>query len=133
MGWLDAPVAEIFPNGGYSGTSNSSLMVCGQGMKTLKRHLGTSHGMKPGEYRKQFGIPTGTALAAKNYSESRRALAIDQKLGEGLAKARATRMASRVATESAQVKTKKGKRAKAAPVAAVVETPAKAMKKGAKK
>lgn len=64
-------------------------MICGKGFKTLKRHLGTAHEMKPGEYRKQFGIPAGIALAAKDYSESRRQMALDRDLAAGLAKARA--------------------------------------------
>ncbi|MDF1554310.1 MAG: MucR family transcriptional regulator [Deferrisomatales bacterium] len=66
-------------------------MVCGKGMKTLKRHLSTAHGLKPGEYRKQFGIPTGTPLIAKEYSQARRKMAQDLNLADGLAKARAAR------------------------------------------
>jgi predicted transcriptional regulator len=58
-------------------------------MKTLARHLGTAQGMKPSEYRKQFGIPRAQPLAAKAYSESRRQMAVDRGLGENLAKARA--------------------------------------------
>lgn len=66
-------------------------MVCGQGMKTLKRHLSTAHGMKPGQYRKAFGVPAGTALVAKNYSEARKKMAADLKLADRLVKARAAR------------------------------------------
>lgn len=66
-------------------------MICGKGMKTLSRHLKTSHGMTAGEYRKQFDIPRAQSLAAKSYSETRRQMAIDRGLGEKLAKARAAR------------------------------------------
>lgn len=66
-------------------------MMCGQGMKTLTRHIKTAHGLKPGEYRKQFGIPRTQSLAAKSYSESRRQMAIDRGLGENLAAARAAK------------------------------------------
>jgi predicted transcriptional regulator len=66
-------------------------MVCGKGFTTLKRHLGTAHDLTPKEYRKQFGIPAGTTLASKDYSESRRQMAIDKNLAGGLAKARAAR------------------------------------------
>lgn len=66
-------------------------MLCGKGMKTLARHLKTAHGLKPGEYRKQFDIPRSQPLAAKAYSESRRQMAVDRGLGENLAKARAAR------------------------------------------
>ncbi len=47
--------------------------------------------MTPKEYRTQFDIPAGTALASKDYSESRRQMAIDKNLAGGLAKARADR------------------------------------------
>lgn len=85
-------------------------MICGKGMKTLTRHLKTAHDLKPGQYRKQFGIPRTQSLAAKNYSESRRQMAIDRGLGDKLAAARAA----------------KGKKAK---TAAPTVTKAKAKKK----
>ncbi len=66
-------------------------MVCGKGFTTLKRHLSAAHDLTPKEYRKQFGIPAGTTLASKDYSESRRQMAIDKNLAGGLAKARAAR------------------------------------------
>ena len=66
-------------------------MICGKGFKTLKRHLAQAHELTPKEYRAQFDIPAGTALAAKSYSESRRQMAIDKGLADGLAKARAAK------------------------------------------
>ncbi len=73
------------------GKKQITCMVCGKSFTTLARHLKTAHDMKPGAYRKQFGIPAGTPLAAKDYSESRRQMAIEKDLGAGLAKARAAR------------------------------------------
>ena len=70
-------------------------MICGKEFTTLKRHLNSSHDMKPGEYRKQFGIPSSQPLAAKNYSEQRKKMAIDRGLGEGLAAARAKRKSAK--------------------------------------
>lgn len=70
-------------------------MICGKGMKTLSRHLKTSHNMSAAEYRKQFDIPRSQSLAAKKYSEKRRQMAIDRGLGEKLAKARAARSTSK--------------------------------------
>ena len=67
-------------------------MICGKGMKTLTRHLKTAHDLKPGQYRKQFGIPRTQSLAARSYSESRRQMAIDRGLGDKLALARANRV-----------------------------------------
>ncbi len=73
------------------GADKVFCMVCGKGMKTLKRHLSTAHGMKPGEYRRAFSIPAGTPLVAKNYSEARKKMAQDLNLAERLVKARAAR------------------------------------------
>ena len=70
-------------------------MICGKGFTTLKRHLTASHEMSPKEYRNKFGIPAGTVLAAKAYSESRRQMAIDKDLAGGLAKARAAKAESK--------------------------------------
>lgn len=75
-------------------------MVCGKGgMKTLARHLAQVHGLKPGAYRKQFGIPGSQALTAKNFSEARKKMAQERGLGDNLAKARAVRAARRKGTE----------------------------------
>jgi predicted transcriptional regulator len=73
------------------GADKVFCMVCGRGMKTLKRHINTSHDMNPGQYRRAFGIPAGTPLVAKNYSEARKKMAQDLNLADGLAKARAAR------------------------------------------
>jgi predicted transcriptional regulator len=80
-------------------------MICGKGgMKTLTRHLNNAHSMKPGEYKKQFGIPSKQPLAAKNFSESRRKMAQDRNLADNLAKAREVRAANIKAKKAAPVK-----------------------------
>jgi len=89
-------------------------MVCGKGgFKTLARHLSTAHALKPGEYKKQFGIPSKQALSAKNYSEARRKMAQDRGLADNLAKAREVRMANIEAKKAAPA----GKPAKVAKAA----------------
>lgn len=89
-------------------------MICGKGgMKTLTRHLVKVHGMKPGEYRKQFGIPREQALTAKNFSEARRKMAQDRGLADNLAKAREIR-AAKLKTQKAQGE----KKARSKPAAA---------------
>jgi predicted transcriptional regulator len=94
-------------------------MVCGKGgMKTLTRHLAKVHGMKPGEYRKQFGIPSGQALTAKNFSDARRKMAQDRGLAENLAKAREIRATKLKAKKAQPEKSVKAKPAKAKPVKA---------------
>jgi predicted transcriptional regulator len=93
-------------------------MICGKaGMKTLARHLAQVHGLKPGEYRKQFGIPSSQALTARNFSEARRRMAQEKGLADNLAKARAVRAAKLLAKGGGEKKppkparVPKGKRA----------------------
>jgi len=117
-------------------------MICGRGgFKALARHLSTSHDMKPGAYKKQFGIPGKQALAAKSYSESRRKMAIERGLGDALAKKRGVRMAShsgkktplaKVSKPIAPVKVSKAAAPAAAKVAkAVTAAPVKVKKTSA--
>ena len=88
-------------------------LVCGKtGFKTLTRHLKQAHDLKPGQYRKQFNIPSSQSLTAKNYSEARRKSANENNLAANLEKARAVRAA-------------KGKAAAKGTLAAVAEKPVK--------
>ena len=99
----EAPAAESAPAISKKkafGKDKVVCMICGKGMKTLTRHIKTAHALTPGQYRKQFGIPRTQSLAAKSYSESRRQMAIDRGLGEGLAKARAARAAKAAAPKT---------------------------------
>ena len=74
-----------------------ACMICGKtGLKTLKRHLGTAHNLKPGQYRKQFSIPKNQPLAAVEYIEKRRQAALDRGLGDNLVKARTARKAKQI-------------------------------------
>jgi predicted transcriptional regulator len=69
-----------------------ACMVCGKkGMVTLKRHLSSAHDLKPGQYRKQFLIPKDQPLAATQYVEKRRQIALDRGLADKLAAARAAK------------------------------------------
>ncbi|GFO53990.1 MucR family transcriptional regulator [Geomonas sp. Red276] len=103
-------------------------LLCGKGgFKTLARHLTTAHGMKPGAYKKQFGISSKQALSAKSYSEARRKMAQDRGLADNLAKAREVRMANIEAKKTTPAKP--GRPAKAAAAkAAKPAKPAKAPK-----
>lgn len=83
-------------------------MICGKGgFKTLTRHLSTSHGLKPSQYRKQFGIPSKQSLSAKSTTEARRKMAIDRGLAGNLAKAREVRMANIEAKKNPTAKIQK--------------------------
>ena len=94
----DVAASAAVPLEAAFGADKVFCMVCGKGMKTLKRHLSTAHGLKPGQYRKQYNIPAGTPLVAKNYSEARKAMAQKLNLAERLVKARAARKKKRAAS-----------------------------------
>jgi predicted transcriptional regulator len=69
-----------------------ACMICGKaGMKTLKRHLSSAHKVSPGQYRKQFSIPSNQPLVASEYVDKRRQIAADRGLGDKLAAARAAK------------------------------------------
>ncbi|EKE02046.1 MAG: Transcriptional regulator, MucR family [uncultured bacterium] len=108
-------------------------MICGKGgFKTLKKHLTVAHSLKPGQYRKQFGIPSTQALVAKSYSESRRKSANERGLGDVLAKARATRAANKAVVPEVKAKAPvKAAKAKAPVVKVKAAVPAKVAKKAA--
>ncbi len=90
-------------------------MVCGKGgFKTLTRHLKQAHDLKPGQYKKQFGIPSKQSLAAKSFSDARRKSALERGLADNLAKARAVRAANIAEKKAAPAKAAKAPKAKAA-------------------
>ncbi len=59
-------------------------IVCledGKKLKMLKRHLSTSYGMSPEEYRERWGLPGDYPMVAPNYAKKRSSLA--KKIGLG--------------------------------------------------
>jgi predicted transcriptional regulator len=56
-------------------------MECGAKQKMLKRHLQTSHGMSPDQYRKDYGLPSSYPMVAAEYADRRRDLAKQIGLG----------------------------------------------------
>jgi len=106
-------------------------MICGKtGFKTLTRHLKQAHELKPGQYRKQFNIPSSQSLTAKNYSEARRKAANENNLAANLEKARAVRAAKNAAPVPPPAKAQKPAKAEK-PVKAAAK-PAKAAKAAVK-
>lgn len=92
-------------------------LVCGKtGFKTLTRHLKQAHDLKPGQYRKQFNIPSSQSLTAKNYSEARRKSANENNLAANLEKARAVRAAKNMTAAKSKAAAVVVKPAKAKPV-----------------
>lgn len=88
---VEEKVTAAVPLEAAFGADKVFCMVCGKGMKTLKRHISTAHALKPGQYRKQYGIPAGTPLVAKTYSDARKKMAQKLNLADRLVKARAAR------------------------------------------
>jgi len=59
-------------------------IVCledGKKFKSLKRHLATTHGLTPDEYRTKWGLPADYPMVAPAYSATRSALAKSTGLG----------------------------------------------------
>ena len=58
-----------------------ACLDCGKKLKTLKRHLGSDHGLTPAEYRERWGLKSDYPMAAPNYAAKRAELA--KKIGLG--------------------------------------------------
>jgi predicted transcriptional regulator len=76
----------------FSKKDKIGCMICGESFVTLKRHLSTSHGLSPKEYREKFGINSSVKLVAPDLSEAKRKVALDKGLGDKLVKANKERM-----------------------------------------
>ena len=63
----------------------SDHIVCledGRKVKLLRRHLSSTHGMTPEEYRQRWGLPHDYLMVAPDYSKTRRRLAREHRLGK---------------------------------------------------
>ncbi len=54
----------------------------GKKLKMLKRHLSSSYGMTPDEYRAKWGLPADYPMVAPNYAKQRSDLALKLGLGK---------------------------------------------------
>jgi len=61
----------------------------GKKLKMLKRHLRTTYGLTPDEYRAKWGLPTDYPMVAPNYAKQRSAFA--KKIGLGHSTKRRTK------------------------------------------
>jgi predicted transcriptional regulator len=66
-------------------------LVCGQPQKMLKRHLAVQHGLTPTQYRQRFGLKPDYPMAAPNYVQQRREVALRTGLGRPKKPARRAR------------------------------------------
>ncbi len=60
------------------------FLICledGQKLKTLKRHLATTYGMTPAQYREKWGLPANYPMVAPSYASQRSTLAKQIGLG----------------------------------------------------
>jgi predicted transcriptional regulator len=67
-------------------------LICGKPQKVLKRHLAVQHELTPAQYRERFGLKPDYPMAAPNYAQQRREVAL--KLGLGRPKKPARRRRS---------------------------------------
>ena len=56
-------------------------LICGKKQKLLKRHLTVEHELTPDQYRATFGLKPDYPMAAPNYAQQRRELALKIGLG----------------------------------------------------
>ena len=56
-------------------------LVCGKPQKVLKRHLAVQHDLTPEQYRERFRLKPDYPMAAPNYAQQRRELALSIGLG----------------------------------------------------
>jgi predicted transcriptional regulator len=66
-------------------------LECGFRGKTLRRHLGTRHGLRVSEYLRRWKLPSDHPLTAPAYSEQRSAMAKELGLGRKRGRARGGR------------------------------------------
>jgi len=78
-------------------------LICGKKQKLLKRHLAVEHELTPNQYRETFGLKSDYPMAAPNYAQQRRELAVKIGLGRPKRSARRARKSSaRKASKSSQ-------------------------------
>ena len=83
-GGVKAPVVRQEPAVAIRNSIKPDYIVCledGKKLKMLKRHLMTSYGMTPDDYRAKWGLSSDYPMVAPNYAESRRQLAKSIGLG----------------------------------------------------
>jgi predicted transcriptional regulator len=69
------------------GRDHLICLVCGQKLRTLKRHLAVLHQLTPDEYRERFGLQSEYPMVAPSYAAQRFELARRTGLGRKLAPA----------------------------------------------
>ena len=79
-----APKAQQNPAVPIEKSLTANYLICledGQKLKMLKRHLRTTHGLRPEDYRAKWGLSPDYPMVAPNYATQRSAIA--KKIGLG--------------------------------------------------
>lgn len=79
---LSAPVASVVEAQAPAVSVKASVkpdtitcLECGAKQKTLKRHIGTAHGLTPDAYRAKWSLPASYPMVAPNYAAARSEMA----------------------------------------------------------
>lgn len=100
-----APAAALVPAVPIRKSVTPDAIICledGKKFKSLKRHLDTSYGLTPDQYRAKWGLPVDYPMVAPAYAETRSALAKSMGLGR-------KRAAAAAATPSPRAKSTRAK------------------------
>jgi len=82
------PPVDLKPAVSIKKSVKPEYIICledGKKLKMLKRHLASSYGMTPDEYRAKWNLPADYPMVAPNYAKQRSDLAL--KLGLGRSRA----------------------------------------------
>ncbi|MEI7607604.1 MAG: MucR family transcriptional regulator [Rhodospirillaceae bacterium] len=78
------PVADLKPAVPIKKSVTADHIICledGKKLKMLKRHLMSTYGMTPEEYRSKWGLAADYPMVAPNYAKARSDLALQLGLG----------------------------------------------------
>jgi predicted transcriptional regulator len=81
----------------------AEFLVCledGKRLKMLKRHLRTSYGLTPEQYRERWSLPSDYPMVAPNYAKKRSALAKNNGLGTSRSRGYQGNVAASMAKET---------------------------------
>ncbi len=79
------PAVELKPAVPVKKSVTADYIVCledGEKLKMLKRHLMSTYGLTPDEYRVKWGLPSDYPMVAPNYAKARSEMAVKIGLGK---------------------------------------------------
>src|SRR5207249_5041966 len=94
----DIPSEPLKPAVPVRKSITPDYLICledGKKLKMLKRHLRSTYGLTPDEYRQKWGLPPDYPMVAPNYAEQRSAFAKKIGLGRGTGRQAGKRAAAK--------------------------------------